>query len=69
MRSEIAHPWRGSATSVRRIRRSRVPWRRSRRVVMVSIVYTNTMALLVSDVNTKKAKGPGLIAIAVRARL
>jgi hypothetical protein len=36
---------------------------------MVSIVYTNTMARLVSDVNTKKAKGPGLIAIAVRARL
>jgi hypothetical protein len=36
---------------------------------MVSILYTNIIARLVSDVNTKKRRGLGLIAIRVREGL
>ena len=35
-----------------------MPWSRSRRVVMVSVGYTNTMGALVSNVNTKVPSPP-----------
>src|ERR1043166_6362679 len=54
MRSEMAQPCIGPPPRVRRMRRSRVPWRRSRRLdrAMVSDGYTNVGAL-VSNVNIK----------------
>src|SRR5262245_49561250 len=50
------HPCRGSARSVRRIRRSSVPWRRSSfgSWLMMSVVYTKQYSVLVSIVNNKE---------------